>query len=121
PDALPICQRRTATRRPRRDRPPLHGPRWGPGGSGSRPAGGERLLPAVLTRWAALEADWQRFYGEPLTEAIHRMTWRRFCVLVRGLPPDAMFHLTSPARRGVNRIEDPDAIETWFTSLARGD
>lgn len=48
------------------------------------------------------------------------MTWRRFCVLVRGLPPDAMFHLTSPARRGVNRIEDPDAIETWFTSLARG-
>lgn len=44
-------------------------------------------LDDVFESWSAIEADFQRFYGlEPL-----RVGWRRFRVLLRNLPAEAMF------------------------------
>ncbi|MFB4260267.1 Gp15 family bacteriophage protein [Shouchella clausii] len=43
--------------------------------------------------WAALEADFYRFYGINLTKEgfENRLSWRRFLVFVRGLPEDSAF------------------------------
>ncbi|MED4127712.1 Gp15 family bacteriophage protein [Shouchella hunanensis] len=43
--------------------------------------------------WAALEADFYRFYRIHLTQEgfENRLSWRRFLVFVRGLPEDSAF------------------------------
>lgn len=39
-----------------------------------------------------LEADFQRFYGLDIVAEINNgMTWRRFGVLLAGLPPESMW------------------------------
>ena len=39
----------------------------------------------VLEQWGLVEADWLSEYGERLTVAWPRLTWREFRVLVAGL------------------------------------
>lgn len=45
----------------------------------------------MLAAWKYIESDFQRDYGIDLTEALPRMSWRRFQTLLNGLSPYGAF------------------------------
>ncbi|WP_353625783.1 Gp15 family bacteriophage protein [Bacillus sp. JCM 19041] len=57
--------------------------------------------------WAALEADFYRFYDLNLTKEGfgNRLSWRRFLVFVRGLPEDSAFQRFLQDRKNRNLAE----------------
>lgn len=79
----------------------------------------------IFEAWAAVEADFQRYYRlEPL-----RIGWRRFRVLLANLPGEAMFRHAleqQPSkllRRAVDQIAGRPAASRYLTldqALAEG-
>lgn len=73
----------------------------------------------MIAHFAALEADFQREYRINLAADVWFMSWRRFTNLLRDLSPESTWKRIAAAkiRPGVVRLEDPQAIEDFMTSL----
>lgn len=55
----------------------------------------------VISKWAYIEADFQREYGVDLSKEFFSITYRRFKVLIKGLSKNSAFvmHLYNISRR----------------------
>jgi hypothetical protein len=74
----------------------------------------------VIAHFAALEADFQREYRINLAAEVWLMSWRRFANLLRDLSPESTWKRIAAAKikPGVRRLEDPQEIEDFVSSLA---
>lgn len=76
--------------------------------------GGDPRL--IVWAWGPLEADFWRYYRIDLTkEAMtNRLSWRRFLILLQGLPGDSAF------ARWINNREDR-ALAEWDESAVNAE
>lgn len=73
----------------------------------------------MIAYWSVIEADFQREYRIDLAADVWWMPWRRFTTLLRDLSPESMWKriARSKIRPGVIRLEDPQEIEDFVSSL----
>ena len=69
--------------------------------------------------WGPLEADFKRFYNMDLQQEGFNdwLTWRKFVLLVRGLPDDSAY--TKWMRNKENRAFVESSEETIFDSIRK--
>lgn len=77
----------------------------------------------IIWAWGALEADFERFYGMDLNY-VHKnniITFRRFLILVRGLPESSAFNRWYHQKENRNFIETNDTdIEQNIKKMGSG-
>jgi hypothetical protein len=71
------------------------------------------LFPKIIIwAWGSLEADFKRFYDLDLNY-IHKnnlITWRKFLILVRGLPEDSAYNRWYNDKENRNFVEAEEVI-----------
>jgi len=66
----------------------------------------------MFEHWGSIEADFQREYNMDLVVWIHKLSWRKFIILLRGLSPNSIwFNLVKQAQSSTKVIEDPKVAE----------